>query len=508
MRLRARKIRLHLATRRAEAPLCDTAQRRCAAKRDSRVFPNPAGAIRMCVQTCRHTAATIVLAVAGNLLCTPVWANSDPLTGVVAAPGGAGLGVGLRMGRSPYKGAGTRNDLVPLYLYEGKYVYLHAYRIGLKLESSEKHRFDVFLSHRFEGFPYDRVPDSLAGMAVRQSGLDFGASYEYRDSWGALYAEALHDAVDASKGSELRLGYRYEWKSGRFAFRPQLQVSWRDAKLNNYYYGVQPGEATATRPAYEPGSGINLQLGLYGAYALSERWRLLAGFSATRWPRGVRASPIVGDYTERAVMLGLMYDFSPEHSPWPEKKPMLVRAYAGRATECDVAKVARLACTSTQTRDQTRVASLEIGRTFIERLHGWPFDINGYVGMLRHDERGVQPNSWQLNAYMKGLWYGFPWSDRVMTRIGLGVGLSYASRVPLLEVRDQEKNGRATSRLLNYLDPTIDVSVGDLIGVPSLKRSFVGLGVTHRSGIFGTSQLLGNVSGGSNYIYSYVEFEM
>lgn len=46
------------------------------------------------------------------------------------------------------------------------------------------------------------------------------------------------------------------------------------------------------------------------------------------------------------------------------------------------------------------------------------------------------------------------------------------------------------------------------LGVRSLQRTFLGLGVSHRSGIFGTSQLLGNVSGGSNYLYSYVEWEM
>jgi len=204
----------------------------------------------------------------------------------------------------------------------------------------------------------------------------------------------------------------------------------------------------------------------------------------------------------------LMYDFSPEHKPWPEKRPLLVRAFTGRATECDVAKVVRLVCTSLQTRDQTRVTSIEVGRPFIERLNGWPFDIVGYVGVLRHDERGVVPNSLQLDAQMKGLWYGFPWSDRVMTRIGLGVGASFAQHVPLLELRDQEKNGRKPSRLLNYLDPSIDFSVGDLIGVRSMKRAFLGLGVSHRSGIFGSSQLLGNVSGGSNYVYSYFEMEM
>ena len=448
------------------------------------------------------------IALALGITCNAAWANSDPLTGLVAEAGGAGLGAALRMEQSPYAGVGRRNDLLPLYLYEGKHLYLHANRIGLHLDASPRHRFDVFLAHRFEGFPYDRVPASLAGMADREPGLDAGASYEYRGDWGAAYAEVLRDAAGASHGSELRLGYRYEWRSGRLSLRPHAMLALRDAKLNNYYYGVRPAEATATRPAYDPGSGVNLQLGLYGAYGLSERWRLLAGVSATRRPQGVRSSPVVDGRTETALMLGLMYDFSPEHKAWPEARPLRVRLATGRATDCDVAKVVRLACTSTQTRDQTRINAVEIGRPFIEALHGWPLDFVGYVGLLRHDERNAQPDFWQLNAYMKGLWYGFPWRERVMTRIGLGVGLSYAHGTSMLELRDQQKNGRSTSRLLSYLDPTIDVSVGDLLGLRALKSTFAGIGVSHRSGIFGSSRLLGNVSGGSNYIYSYLEWEM
>lgn len=452
--------------------------------------------------------ATIALGLACAAVGSAARANSDPLTGLVAESGGAGLGASVRIERSPYRGAGTRNDLVPLYMYEGKHMYLHAYRAGLHVDASPSHRFDVFLAHRFEGFPYDQIPSNLAGMADRQPGFDVGASYEFRGSWGTAYAEVLRDAASASRGSELRLGYRHEWRGGRLSLRPHAMLGLRDAKLNNYYYGVQPSEAAALRPAYEPGAGVNLQLGLYGAYAISERWRLLAGISATRWPRSVRNSPIVEDRTQTALTLGLMYDFSPEHKAWPEQKPLLVRVGYGKATDCTVAKVVRQVCTSTQTRDETRIAMLEVGRTFIERLNGWPLDIAGYVGVVRHDENGAQSDLWQLNAYMKGLWYGFPWSDRVKTRIGLGVGVSYAHGVPMLERRDSVAGGRSTSRVLNYLDPTIDVSIGDLLGVRAMKEVFVGMGVSHRSGIFGSSRMLGNVSGGSNYIYSYVEWEM
>jgi len=91
-------------------------------------------------------------------------------------------------------------------------------------------------------------------------------------------------------------------------------------------------------------------------------------------------------------------------------------------------------------------------------------------------------------------------------RIGLGSGLSYAGRVPYIEARNQAQDQENENKLLTYLDPTIDFSLGDLVGSRALKNTFVGFGVSHRSGVFGLSRLLGNVDGGSNYIYTYVEF--
>lgn len=435
-------------------------------------------------------------------------ATSDPLTGIISVPGGAGLGFAARMERSPYRDGGTRNDLIPLYLYEGKYVYLHAYRVGLKLYDRDDSRFDVFIAHRFEGFPYDRIPSSLTGMAERAPGADFGMSYQRSGPWGAVYGEYLHDVFGASAGNELRLGYNYEWKSERWRLRPYLMLAARDAKLNDYYYGVRPDEATAIRPAYQPGSGMNGQVGLYGAYSLTERWRLLGGVSATRWAKGVRNSPIVDDRVQLSRVLGLMYDFSPEHAVWPENKPLIVKVMYGKSTDCNLLPIMEFSCASTKTADQTRVSAIEVGRPFVERLNGWPLDFVGYLGLLHHDERNLQPDFWQMNAYMKAFYYGFPWSDHVLTRVGFGAGVSYAQKLPFVEQRDQTSRGRNASKLLTYLDPSIDVSVGDLFGVRTLRETYFGFGVSHRSGIFGTSQLLGNVNGGSNYLYSYIEWKM
>ncbi|HQW21059.1 MAG TPA: hypothetical protein PLI90_10380 [Rhodocyclaceae bacterium] len=58
----------------------------------------------------------------------------DPVGGLVSELGSAGLGAVTRGSRSPYIGAGQRNDLVPLYLYEGDRAFLHATRGGIKLQ--------------------------------------------------------------------------------------------------------------------------------------------------------------------------------------------------------------------------------------------------------------------------------------------------------------------------------------------------------------------------------------
>lgn len=441
---------------------------------------------------------------------TPASANGniEPLTDILPEPSSAGLGLVAGIERSPYRDAGTRYDLLPLYLYEGQRLFLHANRVGVKLLNGSEQRLDLLVERRLEGFPTTRVPTSLAGMATRDSGLDVGLSYRYRQPWGSLQAELLHDAGNTSKGTEFRLGYTHEWRSGPWTLRPSLTLGWRDARLNNYYYGVQASEATPGRPAYAPGAGINTTAGLYGSYDVSQRWRLLAGVSATVLSSQIKNSPIVQQRVLPAVYVGAAYDFGSHEREWAkEGSPTYVKLLYGKATEdgCHLAKIITARCLSTASVNPTSIVGVQVGRPFIRNLNGWPVDVVGYAGLTYHDDRGLQPNGMQLDLFMKAFYSGFPWSGRVKTRLGMGMGVSLAQRVPYIEASSQAANGELASRLLQYLDPTLDVSLGDIVGSRALKETYIGFGVSHRSGIFRSSRLLGNVNGGSNYIYSYVE---
>jgi outer membrane protein len=454
--------------------------------------------------------AGVALAAAGLSAMTPATANGnlEPLTDILSESGSAGLGVVTRIETSPYLEGGNRYDVLPLYLYEGERFFLHANRGGVKLQNGDAQRVDLFVEQRLEGFPSDRLPASLAGMAMRDSGIDLGLSWRYRQPWGTVQAELLHDVGGFSKGSEFRLGYTYDWRSGPWSLRPSLSLSVRDARLNNYYYGVRASEATPGRAAYAPGAGINTSLGLFGAYDLSQRWRLLAGVSATVLDSKIRDSPIVQKRVLLGVYVGAAYDFGGHEREWAQEgSPTYFKLLYGKATDdgCHLLKIVTAQCLSTAKVNPTSISAIQVGKPFLQNVNGWPLDFVGYAGLTYHNDHGLQANGAQLDLFMKAFYSGFPWSDRVKTRLGFGAGVSLAQRAPYIEASSQAAEGKPTSRMLQYLDPTIDVSLGDLLGSRALKETYIGLGVSHRSGIFGSSRLLGNVSGGSNYIYTYVE---
>src|SRR5206468_6067016 len=146
-----------------------------------------------------------------------------------------------------------------------------------------------------------------------------GVSFEQRFDWGKVFVEYLRDTSHTSGGTEVKLGYSREANRGGLRLIPYFTLSVRDSRLNDYYYGVMVSEATADRPAYGAGGGVNGTLGVNARYDLSAHWYLLAGLSATYWASEVRNSPIVEN---RALQLagygGIAYEFEP--SPPRDRK--------------------------------------------------------------------------------------------------------------------------------------------------------------------------------------------
>jgi hypothetical protein len=158
---------------------------------------------------------------------------------------------------------------------------------------------------------------------------------------------------------------------------------------------------------------------------------------------------------------------------------------------------------------KSNFADTNIGGFTLSRLmsHNRRVDFIGRLALFRHfeeDEGNGNFNSYA--AYVPALGRGFsPWSKKELFRWSLGFGMSYAESVPIAEQRKQARKGDNTSHFLNYMEMTLDFPLWRISKAKWLQRCYAGLTVVHRSGIFGSSDVLGNVSGGSDWITAHLE---
>lgn len=129
------------------------------------------------------------------------------------------------------------------------------------------------------------------------------------------------------------------------------------------------------------------------------------------------------------------------------------------------------------------------------------FDLYLVGGISRFFENGYGADFFEGTLYFKLFWsMGFTGGA---VRLGVGEGVSYAGGIPYVEWLEAHSEGDNNSRILNYLDISLDIDIGRVIRYNPLDGTYVGYALKHRSGIYG---LINDVHrGGSNYNLFYIE---
>ncbi len=146
------------------------------------------------------------------------------------------------------------------------------------------------------------------------------------------------------------------------------------------------------------------------------------------------------------------------------------------------------------------VYALDGGYLWKKNLFDLPLDLYTKFGLAYYKQHRLK-DVYEGVLYLK-LYYNMDFLDN-RVRIGFGDGFSYTS--DYLEPEDDEAilDGDNHSKILNYIDFSVDIDVGKLIQVESLHGLYLGWAVKHRSGIFG---LVNDVEeGGANYNTIYLE---
>ena len=426
-----------------------------------------------------------------------------------AGDGRWGLGVGLRVEQNPWRGENAMlSDLVPLLSYEGSRAYLRGTRGGVHLIDKPGFKLDAVGQVRLDRYS----PDSghyLSGM-LREHSVGGGLEAIFPTALGEFSIEGLTDISHTYKGNSLSVAWARNFDFGKVRLRPIVSVDRYSADLANYYYGVTASEARPDRPAYMPGSAGSVRAALHASYQLTTNSYLIGNIGVTRVDGSIADSPVVERQTRVTAFGGYLYRFgkagmdeaaAADHYSDGNWSVRVARGWDAQASLLKIIPGMDFSLSP----ERTGVFAVDIGRRISERWNDWPIDVYVKGGYQRYLEKALQDDIHGATLYLKAYYYGFPWSHRVKTRFGFGEGLSYASRIPALERRSILEKNPNTSKLMNYLDVSMDFSVGDLVGSKPLRDTFLGVAVIHRSGLFGASDLFSAVDGGSNYISVTVE---
>lgn len=414
--------------------------------------------------------------------------------------GTPGLGAGVRVSGSPYDAKDSEIDLIPLYLYEGRYFFGHGTKFGLHALNSDAVSLDLLVRYDFRKLQPESDP-LFSGINERKQTWQGGIGGQVRGNWGSLRAEYVQDILNRHQGRQFDLSYRYVWKVRDWVISPYLTGNWLDDKTTNYYYGVSASESAPGRPAYTPGAAFNFGWGVNTSYRLTDNIFMFGNLGSTGYDSSITRSPLVAENTAYTAFFGAGYLFGDDlKKDRFEKGPgkTSYRATYGYQAERNIFPLLMGGNIEKSKRADTNLAGFTVGRLFQEgdRAQYW-----GKFAVYRHIEEPLQDDFWSFNFFMMAIGKGyFPWSEKLAFRYGFGLGFSYAQEVPIAEQLKQEAKGENTNRFLNYLEFMFDVPVDRYIQSKWAKDCYLGVTIAHRSGIFATSDILGSVAGGSDWV--------
>jgi outer membrane scaffolding protein for murein synthesis (MipA/OmpV family) len=467
------------------------------------------------MRTTKRLVEKYFVIVAASLVAGPVAAQEvAEIPFYHAPPGSAALGGGIRFGQSPYLATDNEDqrqiDLIPLYLYNGKWLFARGTAGGVHLFNNDRFEFNLYTRYRFQKLD----PDSnvfYEGLEERKQSLDAGIEAGLTQDWGELKLSWVTDTLDRHNGEEIRFSYRYRFESGPWSFSPYASWTWQDDNLTDYYFGVSEAEARPDRPAFSAGESQWLSFGINTSWQLTDRIVLFGNVAFAGTESEVLNSPLVEEAGFSQAFVGGTFNFGnarrPDYIIDDERKGEWAwRVNYGYQADGNIVSEIDQGDFSKSSLADTNLAGITLSKLLTD---GPRVDFLGRVAAFRHlEEDEGNGNFWSYAAYIMAMGSGYsPWSKQEVFRWGFGFGMSYAETVPIAEQRKQTGTGAFgnTSHFLNYLEMTLDFPLRRMSKAKWLQKCYAGLSIVHRSGIFGTSDLLGDVSGGADWITAHLE---
>ncbi len=397
-----------------------------------------------------------------------------------------GVAVGIRAAKIPFATDIDRvNDIIPLIFYDEKRFYIRGLSAGFRFFNKEKWEFNAIGRYRFFDIPAEYQNQ------IRGNAFDLGLQYRYKlmqnfnlDFEGLSDQHGRNHAITAAN---------YHWDNGNWDLFPYARLRWKSTEFSDTYYGLNRDNI---------GSAVDAILGVEVRYHIYKNLYAIGKVSVTLLDKDTYQSEFVDTRYQDDLYLGIAF-FNDKRKTTRNtlKSKPYVRLAHGWATPSDVGEL--LAWDIKNDPYNNQLTSLFYGHPVADELFGIPFNIYMTPGVVYHHNSEVQ-GSFPEYVFAIKAYYTVKWPGK--WRVGVAEGLSYVSEISFIEQQEMDKKDLDPSKLLNFLDFSIDFEIGDIINYDPLRNLWIGYNLHHRSGIFSGSSTFGRISGGSNYNSVYLQY--
>jgi len=399
-----------------------------------------------------------------------------------------GLAVGLRTARMPFDSEEeTMTSFIPQFFFENDLIFLRGLEGGIKIS-----RNDVWQLNGLVRLRYFDIPKRFQSE-IQENTVDLGFQLLYLPGAHTFVELELLSDKDFRVHSNIRAGLELE--HGALEWSPFVNFNVKNSDFNDYYYGLDKDDI---------GAGVDISAGISTQYHLVRNLYLTGSFQLTWLDPNVRGSRFVDKEYLDETFIGLKLSNGHKYS---RKKTLrntpYMRIAHGWGTPSNISDI--ISGITETDRYNNQLTSVFYGHPLTDEIFDLPLDIYLTPGVVWHWRSKVQPRSQEYIAAIKA-YYTF--KQPVTWRFGVAEGISYITQVTYIEENELSHKDYEVSRLMNYLDLSLDVNIGELFHTRSLNSLWLGYYIHHRSAVFGTSSHFGRIKGGSNYNAVYLQWHL
>ncbi|MFT5731278.1 MAG: outer membrane protein [Desulforhopalus sp.] len=407
-----------------------------------------------------------------------------------------GVGFGLRYASTSFVGEdNTNSDVIPMFYYEGERLFVRGLEAGTHLCANGQFKFDLFTRYRFFDYPkefeddLDRYTFDVGLRSSREVADNTNISAEIlTDFYGRFHATGRIDSTFSGNFLGNNIGTKW-W------LIPLLEVRGKSSSFNSRYYGLGIDNIDA---------GVDLRAALKYRLHVWSNLYLEGLLEARLLDNTTQKSAVVEESVEYMAYISIGFFEEPKNETSNTLKATpYFRLSQGWGSNSSLAHIFQGEIRKDDV--EVNMTSLFYGHPLSDTLFGLPIEIYITPGLAHHYSSDVQGAATEIILGFK-FFYTIPLPWRV--RFGATEGISYIDSITYYEDNSIATDNFSPSRLLNYVDLSIDVNIGDILHSTTLKDLWLGYAIHHRSGIGGSSTTFGNLSGGSNYNTLYFQWSV